>query len=152
MKYSVEFRSHYTLVLIFSLLLTQTSAHTADVTLASIAYLDRDEFRTDEGNEFRLIKLGHGCKLEARFFVSFENTLYSYIFKQSNLISGTEKTFRYHYDKDHEGSLLHVTDIYQHSSAQYNIDDVGVKKDFNRYKALFSNKNLKLCDDELCNR
>lgn len=145
MKYSVDLKYRNILFLTLSLGLIHITAHASEITLASIAHLDDDEYRTDEGNEFRLMKIDQGCKLEARFFVSFENTLYSYIFKQSRLISGSEKTFRYDYDN--EGSLLHVNDVYQHSSAQYNINDVEVKKDFNLYKALFPNKDLKLCDD-----
>ena len=120
-----------------------------EVTLASIANLDHDEFRTDEGNEFRLIQLNQGCKIEARFYVSFENTLYSYIFNQSHLISGTEKKFRCHYQKDHEGSLLQVADVYQYSSARYDLNDpvksVEIKKDFMHYKALFSQAVLSQC-------
>lgn len=120
-----------------------------EVTLASISNLDHEEFRSDEGNEFRLIKLNQGCKIEARFYVSFENTLYSYVFNQTGLISGTEKKFRYQYQKDHEGSLLHVTDVYQYSSARYDLSDpvrsAEIKKDFIRYKALFSQASLSQC-------
>ena len=121
-----------------------SSVSSAEIVLQSIDHLDNDEFHTDEGNYFKLIKLDQGCKIEARFFVSYENTMYQYYF-QNQLNKATEKTYRYHYQKDHELSLLHVTDVYQYSSAKLNIHDPDVKKDFIRYKALFPNRYLKLC-------
>ena len=145
MVHAVKRNSHYSFILMLSLLLMHTSAHTAELVLQSIDNLDNDEFHTDEGNYFKLIKLDQGCKIEARFFISYENTLYQYFF-QNRLDKANQKTYRYHYQKDHELSLLHVTDVYQHSSAQYNIDDAKVKKDFNRYRALFPNKALTFCE------
>lgn len=149
MKYSVKFRYQHTFVLMLSLLLIHTTAHTSEVTLASISNLDDDEFRSDEGNYFKLIKRNTHCKIEAHFFVSFENTLYSYVFNRTGLISGKEKTFRYNYQKDHEGSLIHVTDVYQYSSARYDLKDpvisAEIKKDFMRYKALFPQALLSQC-------
>lgn len=121
-----------------------TIAQSSEVVLQSIDNLDNDEFHSDEGNSFELIKLDQGCKIEVRFFISYENTLYQYFF-QNDLIKATQKTHRYHYQKDYELSLLHVTDVYQHSSAILDIHKPEVKKDFNRYKALFPNQYLKLC-------
>lgn len=122
-----------------------TLTHSSEVVLQSIDNLDNDEFHSDEGNYVKLIKLDQGCKIEARFFISYGNTLYQYFF-QNDLIKATQKTYRYHYQKDHEFSLLHVTDIYQHSSAIFDIRDPDVKKDFIRYKALFPNQYLNSCE------
>lgn len=122
-----------------------TIAQSSEVVLQSIDNLDNDEFHSDEGNSFELIKLDQGCKIEVRFFISYENTLYQYFFR-NDLIKATQKTYRYHYQKDHELSLLHVTDVYQHASAILDIHDPNVKKDFKRYKALFPNQYLKRCE------
>lgn len=120
--------------------------YAAEKTLQSIENLDDDELRTDEGNEFKLIQLNTGCKIEARFFLSYQNILSSYIFQNHALKSATERVFRYQYEKDHEGSLMHVTHVYQYSSAHLNIQDAQVKKDFMRYKALFPTHYLTLCN------
>ena len=137
---------NHSLILFFSLFFT-CLAHSEphETTIASISNLDDEEFRSDEGNYFKLIKTNIGCKLEAHFFVSFENILYTYLFNRTGLISGAEKTFRYHYQKDYEGSLLHVTDVYQYSSARYDINQPDVKKNFTRYKALFSKPSIEQC-------
>ena len=128
------------------ILLCCSAVYSAELVLQSIDNLDNDQFHTDEGNSFKLIKLDQGCKIEARFFISYENTLYQYFF-QNRLDKANQKTYRYHYQKDHELSLLHVTDVYQHASTILDIHAPDVKKDFHRYKALFPNKDLKLCDD-----
>ncbi len=129
----------------FLIAIMSTIAQSSEVILQSIDNLENDEFHSDEGNDFKLIKLDQGCKIEARFFISYANTLYQYFF-QNDLIKATQKTYRYQYQKDFEGSLGHVTDVYQHSSAILDIRDPDVKKDFIRYKALFPNHDLKLCE------
>lgn len=60
--------------------------YAAEITLQSIENLDDDELRTDEGNEFKLIQLSTGCKIKARFFLSYQNTLSSYIFQTSRIM------------------------------------------------------------------
>lgn len=144
----MTFKFHITLC-VLALLSISPIGFSKEITLASISNLDHEAFKSSEGNTFHLIKLNHGCKIEARFYLSFENTLYSYVFNRNGLISGTEKTFRYRYQKDHEGSLLHVTDVYQYSSVRYDLNDpirsVEIKKDFMRYKALFSQTSLSQC-------
>lgn len=122
------------------------STYASEVTLQSIDNLDAQEFRSDEGNYFKLIKLSKGCKIEARFYVSFQNILSSCTFHKNTLKSATEKVYRYHYEKDHEGSLMHLTDIYQYSSAYLNIHAPEIKKDFKKYKALFPTHVIALCN------
>lgn len=77
-----------------------------------------------------------------------QNILYRFTFTQDHLIAATVQTFKYHYIKDHEGSLGHVTDQYQDSSARYDLNDLAhadIKKDFIRYKALFSTEASSKC-------
>lgn len=146
MVHAVKRNSHYSFILMLSLLLMHTSAHTAELVLQSIDNLDNDEFHTDEGNYFKLIKLDQGCKIETHFYLSNQNQLSHYLFIQKDLLEVTRETFRYHYEKDFEGSLDHVTDVYFDSKINLNIHDPDVRKDFNRYKALFPNKALTFCE------
>lgn len=136
---------HITLC-VLALLTISPIGFSKEITLGSISNLDHEAFRSSEGNAFRLIKLNRGCKIEAQFYLSFENTLYSYVFNRNEFISGTEQTFRYRYQKDYEGSLPYVTDVYQYSSERYDLNDpirrVEIKKDFMRYKALFPQASL----------
>ncbi|NHC02942.1 hypothetical protein G9F31_04040 [Acinetobacter sp. 187] len=129
----------------FLIAIVSNIAQSSEVVLQSVDNLENDEFHSDEGNSFELIKIDQGCKIEVRFFMSYENRLYQYFFK-NQLVKATEKTYRYHYQKDFEGSLGHVTDVYQHASAIFDIRDPNVKKDFIRYKALFPNQYLKRCE------
>lgn len=71
--------------------------YAAEKTLQSIENLDDDELRTDEGNEFKLIQLNTGCKIEARFFLSYQNILSSYIFQNNalKLITGNQQLKEY---------------------------------------------------------
>ncbi|NHB58033.1 hypothetical protein G9F32_08360 [Acinetobacter sp. 194] len=123
------------------------SVYSAEVVLQSVSNIDNDEIHNaHDGNSFKLIKLDQGCKIESHFYLSDQNQLSHYTFMKKDLLKVTRKTFRYHYEKDFEGSLGHVTDIYLASSTNLNIHDPDVKKDFNRYKALFPNQYLKHCE------
>lgn len=146
MKYLSHFQHQKILFLVLSLFQFQTSAHAAEVVLQSIVNLDNDDIHTDEGNLFKLIKLDQGCKIEARIFISYENTQSEYYFQNKELNKASVKTYRYHYQKDNELSLMHVTDVYQYASAKLDIQDNEVKQDFNQFKALFPSKDLKLCE------
>ena len=147
MKYSVRFRHQNIFILVVSLLLTHTSAHTAELVLQSLSNVDNEQIHNaHEGNSFKLIKIDQGCKIETHFYLSNQNQLSHYIFIQKDLLEVARETFRYHYQKGFEGSIGHVTDIYLDSKIRLDTQDPDVKKDFHRYKALFPNKDLKLCD------
>lgn len=104
-----------------------------------------EEYNTHDGNTFKLIKIEQGCRIEAHFFLSFEQKIYNYYFNTQTLYKATEKTLRYEYKKDLEGSLEAVTKIYPYSSAIYLLTDVEMRQDFNEYKALFPKAQLKKC-------
>ena len=104
-----------------------------------------EEYHSHEGNSFKLIKIEQGCRIEAFFFLSFEQKIYNYYFNTQTLYKATEKTMRFEYKKDLEGSIDAITKIYPHSSAVYQLTDQTMRQDFKEYKALFPTKYLKLC-------
>jgi len=119
--------------------------------LQSINNLDEAEFRSSEGNEFKLIKLNRGCRIEARYYLEMENRVFNYTFlhqppMKQKLLHATQKTFRYHYKDGEEGSLAAVTDVYQHSSEVYKVSDLDVQNEFKKYTALFPIAYLKQCN------
>lgn len=135
-------------LLCFSLYLP---VYAKDYVLQSINNLDKAEFRSSEGNEFKLIKLNRGCRIEARYYLEMENRVFNYIFlhqppMKQKLLYATQKTFRYHYKDGEEGSLAAVTDVYQHSSEVYKVSDLDVQNEFKKYTALFPITYLKQCN------
>ncbi len=119
--------------------------------LQSINNLDAAEFRRSEGNEFKLIKLNRGWRIQARHYLEMENRVFNYTFlhqppMKQKLLHATQKTFRYHYRDGEEGSLAAVTDVYQHSSEVYKVSDLDVQNEFKKYTALFPIAYLKQCN------
>lgn len=119
--------------------------------LQSMNNVDEAEFRSSEGNEFKLIKLNRGCRIQARYYLEMENRVFNYTFlhqpsMKQKLLHATQKTFRYHYKNGEEGSLAAVTDIYQHSSEVYKVSDLEVQNEFKKYSALFPITYLKQCN------
>ena len=119
--------------------------------LQSINNLDEAEFRSSEGNEFKLIKLNRGCRIQARYYLEMENRVFNYTFlhqppMKQKLLHATQKTFRYHYKEGEEGSLAAVTDVYQHSCEVYKVSDLDVQNEFKKYTALFPIAYLKQCN------
>lgn len=126
-------------LLCFSLYLP---VYAKDYVLQSINNLDEAEFRSSEGNEFKLIKLNRGCRIEARYYLEMENRVFNYIFLhqpplKQKLLYATQKTFRYHYKDGEEGSLAAVTDVYQHSSEVYKVSDLDVQNEFKNIPLYF---------------
>ncbi|AXY61272.1 hypothetical protein [Acinetobacter sp. WCHAc010052] len=130
-------------ILIFCFCTISTTVSAAEKILQSLSNLE--EYQTHEGNTFKLIKIEQGCRIEAHFFLSFEQKIYNYYFNTQTLYKATEKTLRYEYKKDLEGSLDAVTKIHPYSSAIYPLTDVEMRQDFNEYKALFPKAQLKKC-------
>lgn len=120
-----------------------TNVFASEKVLQSLSNVE--EYNTHDGNTFKLIKIEQGCRIEAHFFLSFEQKIYNYYFNTQTLYKATEKTLRYKYKKDLEGSLEAVTKIYPYSSAIYLLTDVEMRQDFNEYKALFPKAQLKKC-------
>lgn len=120
-----------------------TNVFASEKVLQSLSNVE--EYNTHDGNTFKLIKIEQGCRIEAHFFLSFEQKIYNYYFNTQTLYKATEKTLRYEYKKDLEGSLEAVTKIYPYSSAIYLLTDVEMRQDFNEYKALFPKAQLKKC-------
>jgi len=120
-----------------------TPLYAAETVLQSLENLE--EYHSHEGNSFKLIKIEQGCRIEAFFFLSFEQKIYNYYFNTQTLYKATQKTLRFEYKKDQEGSLDAITKIYPYSSAVYSLTDPKMRKDFNEYKALFPTKYLNLC-------
>ncbi|MFW2095118.1 hypothetical protein ACG9ZL_02615 [Acinetobacter sp. ULE_I057] len=119
--------------------------------LQSMNNMDEAEFRSSEGNEFKLIKLNRGCRIQARYYLEMENRVFNYTFlhqpsMKQKLLHATQKTFRYHYKNGEEGSLAAVTDIYQHSSEVYKVSDLEVQNEFKKYSALFPITYLNQCN------
>lgn len=130
-------------ILIFCFCTISTTVNAAEQILQSLSNVE--EYNTHEGNTFKLIKIEQGCRIEAHFFLSFEQKIYNYYFNTQTLYKATEKTLRYEYKKDLEGSLEAVTKIYPYSSAVYSLKDSEMQQDFNEYKALFPRTQLKKC-------
>ncbi|AXY55624.1 hypothetical protein CDG60_02835 [Acinetobacter chinensis] len=130
-------------ILIFCFCTISTTVSAAEKILQSLSNLE--EYQTHEGNTFKLIKIEQGCRIEAHFFLSFEQKICNYYFNTQTLYKATEKTLRYEYKKDLEGSLDAVTKIYPASSAVYSLKDSEMQQDFNEYKALFPKAQLKKC-------
>ena len=120
-----------------------TTTYATEKVLQSLENLE--EYHTHEGNSFKLIKIEQGCRIEAFFFLSFEQKIYNYYFNTQILYKATEKTLRFEYKKDQEGSLDAITKIYPYSSAVYPLTDPKMRQDFNEYKSLFPTKYLKQC-------
>ena len=120
-----------------------TNVFASEKVLQSLSNVE--EYNTHDGNTFKLIKIEQGCRIEAHFFLSIEQKIYNYYFNTQTLYKATEKTLRYKYKKDLEGSLEAVTKIYPYSSAIYLLTDVEMRQDFNEYKALFPKAQLKKC-------
>ena len=120
-----------------------TTVNATEKVLQSLENLE--EYHSHEGNSFKLIKIEQGCRIEAFFFLSFEQKIYNYYFNTQTLYKATEKTMRFEYKKDLEGSIDAITKIYPHSSAVYQLTDQIMRQDFKEYKALFPTKYLKLC-------
>jgi len=119
--------------------------------LQSMNNVDEAGFRSSEGNEFKLIKLNRGCRIQARYYLEMENRVFNYTFlhqpsMKQKLLHATQKTFRYHYKNGEEGSLAAVTDIYQHSSEVYKVSDLEVQNEFKKYSALFPTTYLRQCN------
>lgn len=106
-----------------------------------------EECLSYEGNSFALIQLNQGCRIDAHFYLSNQNHLYHYFFKNNNqqLSKVTLQIFKYHYKKGEEGSLMHVTDVYLDSNTVLKLDDPLIQQDFKNYKALFSKNVLNQC-------
>ncbi|ATZ65282.1 hypothetical protein [Acinetobacter bereziniae] len=138
-------KSSSLILLMSCFILSAYSAHAKDLVLQSIQNLDEAEFRSSEGNYFRLIQLNRGCRIEARYYLEMENLLFSYKFIDQKLLHASRKTFRYHYKEGQEGSLMAVTGVYQHSSETYKLDDLKVQSEFKKYQALFPTRYLKQC-------
>ena len=132
---------------IYLLIITLTSFNSKVFAIEKIlqSLSNVEEYQTHEGNTFKLIKIEQGCRIEAHFFLSFEQKIYNYYFNTQTLYKATEKTLRYEYKKDLEGSLDAVTKIYPASSVIYPLTDVEMHQDFNEYKALFPKAQLKKC-------
>lgn len=128
---------------ILSLLMYSIELHAQEKILQSVENIE--EYQSHEGNSFKLIKIEQGCRIEAFFFLSFEQKIYNYYFNTQTLYKATEKTMRFEYKKDQEGSLDAITKIYPYSSVVYPLTDPEMRKDFNEYKALFPTKYLKQC-------
>ncbi|MEG0483445.1 MAG: hypothetical protein RR575_10355 [Acinetobacter sp.] len=131
------------LLLATSLTILNTQLFAKEKVLQSVENIE--EYMTHEGNYFKLIQLNQGCRIDAHFYLSDQNHLYHYFFNKDKLSKATSKIFKYHYKKGEEGSLLHVTDTYQDTSAVLKLDDLKVQQDFKKYKALFPTAYLKLC-------
>ena len=130
-------------ILICCFTIIPTTIYAAEKVLQSLSNVE--EYNTHDGNTFKLIKIEQGCRIEAHFFLSFEQKIYNYYFNTQTLYKATEKTLRYEYKKDLEGSLDAVTKIYPYSSVIYPLTDVEMHQDFNEYKALFPKAQLKKC-------
>jgi len=134
--------NQFSLFLIFFCSFT-TQIYAKNKILQSLSNVEK--YYAHEGNTFKLIKIEQGCRIEAHFFLSFEQKIYHYYFNTQNLYKATEKTLRYKYKKDLEGSLDAVTEIYSHSSTIYPLTDLKMQKDFKEYKALFPIRYLQQC-------
>ena len=130
-------------ILLSCFMVIPTNVSAGEKLLQSLEKLE--EYHSHEGNSFKLIKIEQGCRIEAFFFLSFEQKIYNYYFNTQTLYKATEKTMRFEYKKDLEGSIDAITKIYPHSSAVYQLTDQTMRQDFKEYKALFPTKYLKLC-------
>ena len=128
---------------LLSLLTCSIELRAQDKLLQSVENIE--EYHTHEGNSFKLIKIEQGCRIEAFFFLSFEQKIYNYYFNTQTLYKATEQTLRFEYKKDMEGSVDGITKIYPYSSAVYPLTDPEMQKDFKEYKALFPTAELKKC-------
>lgn len=122
---------------------TAQAKDNAELVLQSLANVE--QYHSDEGNQFVLSKNKHGCKIEARFYLSNHQILTSYIFNQKGIVSAAERTYQYKYEKGEEGSLAHVSDIYLSGTVYLDPADPETQQELNDFKALFPSTEIKKC-------
>lgn len=132
-------------IFLISLILFNAQTFAQEKILQSFENIE--EYPAHEGNSFTLIQLAQGCRIDAHFYLSNQNHLYHYFFKNNNqqLSKAALQTFKYHYKKGEEGSLMHVTDVYLDSNTVLKLDDPQVQQDFKSYKDLVSKNVLNQC-------
>lgn len=131
-------------LLIIGLIVFNTQTFAKENILQSVENIE--EYSSHDGNCFKLVQLDRGCRIDARFYLSNQNHLYHYFFIYGKLYKASHKIFKYHYKKGEEGSLLHVTNIYQDASHVLKLEDPQVQQDFKNYKALFPTTDLNRCN------